>query len=61
MRKGKRKQLARRPSGAPGGNREDLKSAPRALVEPEDVPRRRRREPAEDASVEDPLRDWPEE
>lgn len=61
MRRKKRKQPARRPSAAPAGNREYLKAAPRALVEPEDEPRRKPRQPAEDASVEDPLRDWPED
>jgi hypothetical protein len=60
MRRKKRKQPARR-SAARAGNREYLKAAPRALLEPEDEPRRKPRQPAEDASVEDPLRDWPED
>ena len=55
----------RKPAGAvrasPGRARDDLEAAPRALVGPEDEPRRPRRAPADDASVEDPLGDWPED
>jgi hypothetical protein len=61
MRRKKRKQPSARRLRPLAGNREYLKAAPRALVEREDEPRRLRREPAEDASVEDPLRDWPED
>lgn len=61
MRSKKRKPPVARRARPPGGNREELKAAPRALVEPEDEPRRKPRPPAEDASVEDPLGDWPED
>lgn len=46
---------------APLASAEELKAAPRALLGREDKPRRMRPEPRDDASVEDPLRDWPEE
>jgi hypothetical protein len=61
MRSKKRKPPSARRARQPDGNREYLKAAPRALVEREDEPRRKPRQPAEDASVEDPLRDWPED
>jgi len=60
MRRKKRKPV--RPARAsPARARDDLKGAPRGLVGPEDAPRRLRRAPADDASVEDPLGDWPED
>jgi hypothetical protein len=40
---------------------EDLTAESRALLGEKDTPRRMRPEPAADASVEDPLRDWPED
>lgn len=40
---------------------EELNAASRALLGREDKPRRMRPEPGDDASVEDPLRDWPED
>ncbi|HEY4637801.1 MAG TPA: hypothetical protein VIH23_06005 [Burkholderiales bacterium] len=48
-------------SRAPGTAAEELKAAPRALLGREEQPRRMRPEPRDDASVEDPLLDWPED
>ena len=48
-------------TSAPDGGAEELNAAGRALVGREDKPRRMRPEPSDDASVEDPLRDWPED
>lgn len=55
-----RKQRAR-PSqpGTAGVSREELNAESRALLGREEKPRGLRPEPREDASVEDPLRDWP--
>ena len=60
-RRAKKRKAAKAGRPPAGGNREYLKAAPRALLEREDEPQRAPREPAEDASVEDPLRDWPED
>jgi hypothetical protein len=46
---------------APNGGAEELNAAGEAMVGREDKPRRMRPEPADDASVEDPLRDWPQD
>jgi hypothetical protein len=40
---------------------EELNAESRALLGAEDKPRSMRPEPRDDASVEDPLRDWPED
>ena len=40
---------------------EELNAESRALLGAVDKPRRMRPEPADDASIEDPLRDWPED
>ena len=45
----------------PNARGEELNAAGRALLGREDKPRRMRPEPGDDASVEDPLRDWPED
>jgi hypothetical protein len=61
---GKRKRRAvksRRGTPVPNAHGEDLNAASRALLGREDQPRRMRPEPRDDASVEDPLRDWPED
>ena len=50
-----------RMSRAPGTAAEELKAAPRALLGREEQPRRMRPAPRDDASVEDPLLDWPED
>ena len=58
----KRKRAVR--AVQPGGERngaEDLNAESRALLRGDDKPRRVRPQPAEDASVQDPLRDWPED
>lgn len=39
---------------------EDLNAESRALLRGDDQPRRVRPQPGEDASVQDPLQDWPE-
>jgi len=59
--KRKSRRKAPRALRAPEGGREYLTAAPRALVGREDRPRRMRPEPSDEASVEDPLRDWPED
>lgn len=57
-----RKQRARRsPTGPAGAAREELNAESRALLGREEKPRGLRPEPPEDASVEDPLRDWPDD
>ena len=40
---------------------EDLNAESRALLRGDDKPRSVRPKPGEDASVEDPLQDWPED
>jgi hypothetical protein len=60
MRRKRRRKPAAAPS-APPGRAEELNAGGRALLGREDKPRRMRPEPADDASVEDPLRDWPED
>jgi hypothetical protein len=40
---------------------EDLNAESRALLRGDDKPRRVRPQPAEDASVQDPLQDWPQD
>lgn len=57
-----RKKSARRPArrGGAAPAREDLNKASRALLGKDEETREVRPQP-EDASVEDPLRDWPEE
>lgn len=59
--KRKRKRTARavQPRRESSGT-EDLNAASRAQLGRQDKPRRMRPEPSDDASVEDPLRDWPE-
>jgi hypothetical protein len=52
--RGRKKAAARRPERA-----EELRAAPRALLG-RDAGAREVRPPREDASVEDPLGDWPE-
>ncbi|MDH4095732.1 MAG: hypothetical protein OEV81_13235 [Betaproteobacteria bacterium] len=62
-----RRKRRRKPAAAPGvptapaGRAEELNAGGRALLGREDKPRRMRPEPADDASIEDPLRDWPED
>jgi hypothetical protein len=57
-RKRRRATRAAQPrSDRPGA--EDLNAESRALLGRQDKPRRMRPEPRDDASVEDPLRDWP--
>lgn len=59
--KRKRKRTAR--AAQPRGERpgaEDLNAESRALLGRADKPRRMWPEPSDDASVEDPLKDWPE-
>lgn len=60
----KRKRQAvnsRRGTPVPNARGEELSAASRALLGREDKPRRMRPEPGDDASVEDPLRDWPDD
>jgi len=60
--KRKRKRAAR--AGQPRSERpraEDLNAESRALLGREDKPRSLWPEPRDDASVEDPLQDWPED
>ena len=57
----KRRKPARLERPPTSGNRDCLNAAPRALLEPEDEPRRTPRTLPADASIEDPLRDWPED
>ena len=60
----KRKRQAvksRQGASVPNARGEGLNAANRALLGREDKPRRMRPEPGEDASVEDPLRDWPDD
>ena len=59
-RKRKRAVRAVKPrSERPGA--EDLNAESRALLRGDDKPRSVRPKPGEDASVEDPLQDWPED
>jgi len=58
-RRTKRRATGRRPQGAPA-TRRDLNAASRALLG-KDEEARAVRPPREDASVEDPLQDWPED
>lgn len=60
------KRKRRRPAGAEvprveraGG--EELNAESRALLRGDDKPRSVRPKPGDDASVEDPLQDWPED
>lgn len=58
----RRKQRAGRIQPGPAGPaREELNAESRALLGREEKPRSLRPEPREDASVEDPLRDWPDD
>lgn len=60
--KRKRAAVKRRSSAAaPDARAEELNAASRALLGREEKPRRMRPEPPDDASVEDPLRDWPKD
>jgi hypothetical protein len=59
----KRKRSVRaplKPRGETNGA-EELNAESRALLRGDDKPRRVRPQPGEDASVEDPLQDWPED
>lgn len=56
--KGLQRALAPR---APNDAAEELNAAGRALLGREEKPRGMRPEPRDDASVEDPLLDWPED
>ena len=56
----KRAGRAVQPRNDPAGA-EELNAESRALLGAEDKPRRMRPEPRDDASVEDPLRDWPKD
>jgi hypothetical protein len=60
--KRKRKRAARavKPRSERAGA-EDLNAESRALLRGDDKPRSVRPKPDEDASVEDPLQDWPED
>ena len=58
----KRKRAVRPAKAAGEGNRaEELNAGSRALLRGDDKPRSVRPKPGEDASVEDPLQDWPED
>lgn len=59
-RKRKRAVRAVKPHGERTGA-EDLNAESRALLRGDDKPRRVRPLPGDDASVEDPLQDWPED
>jgi len=60
--KPKRRPAKRRGTASvPDARGEDLNAETRALLGREDKPRRMRPEPGDQASVEDPLRDWPED
>ena len=59
-RKRKRAVPVVKPRGARTGN-QDLNAESRALLRGDDKPRSVRPKPGEDASVEDPLQDWPED
>ncbi|MDH3319606.1 MAG: hypothetical protein OEO84_07940 [Betaproteobacteria bacterium] len=63
MRRKRKRQPVKSRAGAvaPNARGEELNAAGRALLGREDKPRRMRPEPGDDASVEDPLRDWPED
>jgi len=60
QRKRKRALRAVKPRSERNGA-EDLNAESRALLGGEDKPRRVRPKPGDDASVEDPLQDWPED
>jgi len=59
-RKRKRAVRAVKPR-AEGNGAEDLNAESRALLRGDDKPRSVRPKPGDDASVEDPLQDWPED
>jgi hypothetical protein len=59
-RKRKRAVRAVKPRGERTGN-QDLNAESRALLRGDDKPRSVRPAPGDDASVEDPLKDWPED
>lgn len=59
MKRKRAKRAVQPRSERPGA--EDLNAESRALLGEKDKPRRLRPAPADDASVEDPLRDWPED
>jgi hypothetical protein len=60
MAKAKRRRARRPASREPGPGQPDLKAASRAQLG-RDPERRPYRPQSDDASVQDPLRDWPEE
>jgi hypothetical protein len=59
-RKRKRAVRAMKPR-AEGNGAEDLNAESRALLRGDDKPRSVRPKPGDDASVEDPLQDWPKD
>jgi hypothetical protein len=59
-RKRKRSVRAAEPGGERNGG-EELNAESRALLRGDDKPRSVRPKPGDDASVEDPLQDWPED
>ena len=59
-RKRRKARKPRRMQDAPGAMRNDLNAAGRAQLGPDEEKRPYRRLP-DDASIEDPLKDWPED
>lgn len=61
MKRKPKQRAGRIQAGPAGAGREELNAESRALLGREEKPRGLRPEPPEDASVEDPLRDWPDD